>query len=551
MAQREGSSEHHPETPAPAPAPAPLPAALVDRLGRRGLRAALTFAGQGVDALGELAAVLALEPALRPLVAAGADAVAELTRRRDFRWSGLVDRGFDPLAWIADPAAAPATAYLTSTLVSQPLILLAQAARAELTWRRGLAAAARRGAISALTGHSQGIMAAVLLAECPDGIRPDRLAHHARYLAWQGLHMARSTGESIATGEQAPMAAIAGFTHDQLAAHCNRLDAGDGDRPHLTLHNGRTRYVVSGRPATLDRLRAALDAAVAAGKANRRAGRPDATPERHTWEWLAVGGPFHSPLMAAGREAMTRTAADEGPHPTPARSAGRCSTPPTGLASTAPKTSPPRSSRPSSSARCAGPTPSAPSPPTAPPSSSTSAPATASPASPPARRACGLGPPVAAHHRRRRRRALHGRRPPRPPGLLRRLRPPPRDPARRPRRARQPVQPRHHHFAGDPARHDPHHRRRPPSSPPPPTPATPPSSPAADRSPPPSSTAASPSLAEALRLGVAATFNALYLDRYLYGFHSGAEGSRRAASPPPPAPRPALRRHHQRRHPPA
>lgn len=295
----------------------PRPTALIDRLGRRGQRAAIVFAGQGTDALAEITAVLRAEPALRDLLAPAATAVAELAHRRPFRWSGLIDRGFDPLAWITHPTTAPDAAYLTSTLISQPLILLAQAARAELCWRRGLGAAARRGGLTALTGHSQGIMAAVLVAESPDGIRPERLADHARYLAWQGLHMARSTGEITTLGEQRPMAAVTGFTLNSLVEQIDRLtaDAPAEDRLHIALHNGRTRFVLSGRPAALDRLRAALDAAVTAGRAQRRAGQlnPKATPtpDRFTWEWLPVGGPFHSPHMAAGREAMTRTVADE------------------------------------------------------------------------------------------------------------------------------------------------------------------------------------------------------------------------------------------------
>ncbi|MEZ4475410.1 MAG: hypothetical protein R3F60_32370 [bacterium] len=76
----------------------------------------------------------------------------------------------------------------------------------------------------------------------------------------------------------------------------DRLAAQAGEALYLTLLNTRTRLVASGRPAGL----AALQAALAAD------------PRKTTWEWLAVGGPFHSPLMAAGRAAMAATLAAEG-----------------------------------------------------------------------------------------------------------------------------------------------------------------------------------------------------------------------------------------------
>ncbi len=294
--------------------------AFIDRLGPE-LPAAITFAGQGADALGPLAALIDALPELRALIRPACEALRALARTRPFRWSGRVEAGCDPLGWIDDPASRPPQAYLTSTIISQPLILLAQAARYEAARRRGLGALLERGGVVALTGHSQGVMPAILVSEGRGIIRPERLADFARYMLWQGLHMAESAPDAVpesagesagesadasAEGPRGPMAAIAGFSLDQLVGFCDALgaDSAPADRPHITLHNGRTRFVVSGRPAVLNGLRGLIEARMA------RLGA--AQKPRFTWEWLMVGGPFHSPLMRAGQAAMRETVRREG-----------------------------------------------------------------------------------------------------------------------------------------------------------------------------------------------------------------------------------------------
>ncbi|MEZ4475411.1 MAG: hypothetical protein R3F60_32375 [bacterium] len=178
---------------------------LVGRLGLEGPRAALTFAGQGVDALAEIEAVLGECPAARPLVQAASAGLAELLGAQAFRWSGLVDAGIDPLGWVEHPERRPSAAYLTSTLVSQPLIFVAQIARFRALWERGLSGALRRGGISAVTGHSQGLMAALLVSESHGGlIQTGRFVELVRYFAWQGLHMARAGAGFEAAGSERP-----------------------------------------------------------------------------------------------------------------------------------------------------------------------------------------------------------------------------------------------------------------------------------------------------------------------------------------------------------
>ena len=92
-----------------------------------------------------------------------------------------------------DPDGAPPAAYLRGAAVSYPLILLAQALLWRALWADALGDAVRRARSSALAGHSQGLLAALLVAEAPGGEVDDALlARHLRARRGAGpAHVAR------------------------------------------------------------------------------------------------------------------------------------------------------------------------------------------------------------------------------------------------------------------------------------------------------------------------------------------------------------------------
>ncbi len=282
-------------------------------------RAALTFAGQGLSCLPVLAGIMRDCAPVRPWVEAAAAAITGLVEgERPFRWSGLYPRGFDLMGWLKAPETRPDEATLTSSVISQPLIFITQIARYLALYHEGLRGAFEAGAIVALTGHSQGMMPALLVAESPKGaIDINRFVEYVRYFTWQGLHMAQSfqgLGQALGTEGGAPMASVAGLDIGRLRRAVDGINARlpQDQQVYIALLNTRTRHVLSGAPESLAALRRGLDAQVERERKARREGLLGGSPLDFTWEDLSVGAAFHSPAMERGLEAMRRTVAEMG-----------------------------------------------------------------------------------------------------------------------------------------------------------------------------------------------------------------------------------------------
>ena len=75
-------------------------------------RAVVTFAGQGVDVLDELAALVAQRPELASGVALGTEVLTRVASSELALSSGAYRHGVDVGAWVMDPDGAPPAAYL-------------------------------------------------------------------------------------------------------------------------------------------------------------------------------------------------------------------------------------------------------------------------------------------------------------------------------------------------------------------------------------------------------------------------------------------------------
>ena len=249
----------------------------------------MTFAGQGVDVLDELATLVAQRPELLTGAELASDVLGEVAASDLGLASGAYRHGTDVAAWVMDPDGAPPLAYLRGAAIAYPLSLLAQA----LLWRAVFADALGPGigSVVGFAGHSQGLLAAALVAEAPGGVIDDALlARHLRSAAVQGLQMA-----SAAVG-RSPMAAVEGITLERLEPFLTAAVS-------VALVNTRTRIVLAGPPADLDAVRARLTTQAEAEAAARRAGQRGGAPLRFEWTPLPVDVPFHSPALA---EALAR-----------------------------------------------------------------------------------------------------------------------------------------------------------------------------------------------------------------------------------------------------
>ncbi len=288
----------------PGAARRPAPASVAGHLADGRARGAITFAGQAVDPVRELAALVRDRPEAAATVAVAADVLEDVAEQEAD--GGRYRHGLDVSSWVLDPDAAPPASYLRSTAVSHPLILLAQLAAWRLLWADGLAAVVAGGGLVAATGHSQGLYAALAVAAAPGGeVDDDRLARALRLVAAQGRAMADADLAVGTDGEGdplTPMAAVSGVRLARLAPVVDEVAARlPGGALVIALHNAPTRFVVSGRPEALGELRARLSQLAREEEADRRRGRRGGTPLRFAWSPLAVSSPFHGPLHDAAR----------------------------------------------------------------------------------------------------------------------------------------------------------------------------------------------------------------------------------------------------------
>ena len=239
---------------------------LAGRLAAGEARAVVTFAGQGVDVLDELAALVAQRPELRPASRWATEVLDARSRRSDLGAGVAAPTGTasTSAAWVMDPDGAPPAAYLRGAAVSYPLRLLAQALLWRALWADALGDAVRAGSIVALAGHSQGLLAALLVgrgARRRDRRRAARAAPRAR--RGPGAAHGRGGGRALADGGDRRRHARRGWSR------CS------ADGVTVALVNTPTRLVVAGAPAALDVLRARLaeQAAARGGRAARRAPR--------------------------------------------------------------------------------------------------------------------------------------------------------------------------------------------------------------------------------------------------------------------------------------
>ncbi len=317
-----------PDAPEPRHFAAPPPPPPLFAAARTGeARVAVVFGGQGAAWLEGLRELQQSHPAVRTLVAAATERLR--ASAADPRLSALATpaRGFDLARWVEHPESAPPAEVLASSPVSQAGIFLTSVARLVALGERGFDLDALGSLATATTGHSQGVMAALLFAEghaFPGLVR--RAAEIASYFFWQGYRMqesfvlaalqpaVRAAAEQAGIGEPSPMAAVAGLTDALLAEALAKFHAANPQLPPLdvSLDNGFVRKVVSGPPASLVAFARALATfRVAEAQAFAR-GRLGRRPLDFSWEFVAASAPFHSRYMEHGRRALPDDLAREG-----------------------------------------------------------------------------------------------------------------------------------------------------------------------------------------------------------------------------------------------
>ena len=301
------------------------------------------FGGQGYAYLDELRSNYIYDAASNSggeeqvvaLVRRVSEALAQEAASPEAQATKVFASGLDVVSWLEDKGKVPSSSYLHSAAVSYALIALAQLSNYVTAMSKlGVTQAEMLGLLKGAAGHSQGVVAAVVVSVSKtDEELLDNAVRFCKYLFWQGLrcHMTlRDQGWRMSMGANgdvasSPMLSVTGLTPVELrkliAATNEKLRrtaevlaeqetskvghrASDQGEPapvpqvYLSLVNGITDCVVSGPPKALEALQAAVaKASVKPGESQNRVPYSKRLPDTST-AFLKVSAPFHCPMNA-------------------------------------------------------------------------------------------------------------------------------------------------------------------------------------------------------------------------------------------------------------
>ncbi|KAK0543649.1 hypothetical protein OC845_006016 [Tilletia horrida] len=221
--------------------------------------------------------------------------------------------GLDVYSWLTGSQPKPSTAYLGSIPVSLPLIGLTQLSQYLVSLRAsGLSARQFRDRFQGATGHSQGIVSAVVMAASDslssfesNVIKGLELLFHIGKCGQEAfpafsiepavISDAMTGGEGVPT----PMLAVNGLDEKALNKYIEATNAHleQVDQVGISLYNGTHRYVITGQPRALCGLVTSLRAVRAEPDANQGRVPFSQRKPNFTMRFLPVNLPFHSPYL--------------------------------------------------------------------------------------------------------------------------------------------------------------------------------------------------------------------------------------------------------------
>ncbi|KAI2791873.1 Fatty acid synthase subunit beta [Penicillium oxalicum] len=222
--------------------------------------------------------------------------------------------GLDIVAWLENPERTPSSAYLIGAPISMPLIGLLQ-----LSWYRvvgrlvGATPAQLQSAFMGTTGHSQGIVAATVIAVAQSWRQFDALALNAlrllltigtcsqdQFAVAQLPPAIVSDAEAHGEGFPGPMLSVADCPIDQLRSYMaavNEYLPADA-RIEIALINGPKHAVLAGPPLSLHGFNVWLRNVKAPAKGvQHRIPHSQRKPEIHN-RFLPITTAFHSSYLA-------------------------------------------------------------------------------------------------------------------------------------------------------------------------------------------------------------------------------------------------------------
>ncbi len=228
--------------------------------------------------------------------------------------------GINVLGWLTGAVPEPAVAYLASVPLSLPLIGLTQITQFLVSIRAsGLTPAEFRAQIKSATGHSQGIISAVVLS-ASDSLE-SFYANVAKALELL-FHIGKRGQEFFPTlaidpalvkdtvdggeGEPAPMLSVSGLEQNILEKHIQKTNSHlpESQAVSISLFNGPRSFIVTGYPKALVGLVGSLRAIRADTGADQ--GKVPFSKRKAVFRmnFLPVGVPYHSSYLTGATDKM-------------------------------------------------------------------------------------------------------------------------------------------------------------------------------------------------------------------------------------------------------
>ncbi|KAE8153829.1 acyl transferase domain-containing protein [Aspergillus avenaceus] len=270
-------------------------------------------------------------PLLHTLIETISTTLSELCRQPDTR-DFYRGREIDLLSWINSRSALPDDAFLAAAPVSLPLLgAIALAHWSVLCQVLHKSPGEARSLLSGVTGHSQGIIAAVAISKSDSWssfYENARLI--TRLLFWLGYEShqeaprvslsSAAIQECKADGNGLPtsMLHVGGLGKDRLVSLLNRCNKPlpVAQQVYIALSNSRWSYTLAGPASSLVRF----------NKMAREISSPDSSDESRVpfdqrkpvveTQFLPVSAPFHTPYLAAAAERVKGRLVDEFVDPT-------------------------------------------------------------------------------------------------------------------------------------------------------------------------------------------------------------------------------------------
>lgn len=269
---------------------------LIESLKQKQKKLYLEFGGQGAPYLKELSKLFLGNPELGQFFQS---TFAVLKKHENLINSSKVfSEGFALEKWLEEPDSAPVETYLMRANVSIPAIMVAHSANYLLFNLNGYPLTEMQPLIGGATGHSQGIVAAVMASIALKS--GDFYSVYEKFLEYQlllGLRAQESylayeisaseNAESVSLGDKnpAPMVAVIGYSADEISRMAEEvnLDLSEKEKIYLALFNTPESTVISAPVKSLLAFRKKFKTAM--------------DEKKSKFVYLRTTAPFHSPHM--------------------------------------------------------------------------------------------------------------------------------------------------------------------------------------------------------------------------------------------------------------